>query len=387
MTDATVIGAGPNGLSAGIALARAGVRVRVLERNGAVGGGCRSAGLTLPGFVHDHCSTVQALACASPFLRELPLAECGVRMVQPGVPLAHPLDDGSAVVCSRSVEDTAAALGEDGDAYRRLLGKTVADWDRLMPMILAPAGWPGHPMVLGRFGVHAIRSAAALAKGAFAGERRERCLPGRRRIRCCRWNGRGRRRLEWCCWDRRMPSAGRWWKVDRSGWRMRWPITSVRWAGRFKWAWTYAASRIFRRPRRYCVMCRRGNSWAWPAIGSRGDMRGRSSDSGMGRGYSNWTGHCASQFPGEPRNAGGRGRCTSAEHWKKSRHPSGLAGRVNIPIGRLCCWYSRRALTRPAPAGEAHRLGVLPCAGRFDSGHDRPDRTADRATSPPALPT
>lgn len=105
--DAVVVGSGPNGLSAAIVLARAGRRVSVIEGAETVGGGCRSEELTLPGFVHDTCSTVHALALASPFLSDLPLAEHGLELLHPGAPLAHPLDDGSAVVLERSVEDTA----------------------------------------------------------------------------------------------------------------------------------------------------------------------------------------------------------------------------------------------------------------------------------------
>ncbi|HEX4125135.1 MAG TPA: NAD(P)/FAD-dependent oxidoreductase, partial [Tepidisphaeraceae bacterium] len=178
-SDAIVIGSGPNGLSAGIALARARVRVTVLERNQTIGGGCRSAALTLPGFVHDRCSTVQALACASPFFRQLPLEECGVRMAHPEIPLAHPLDDGSAAICARSVDDTARMLGPDAEAYRNLMTPVVGQWDRLAPMILAPLPrLPAHPIVLARFGLRGIRSADALAKGAFAGERARALFAG-----------------------------------------------------------------------------------------------------------------------------------------------------------------------------------------------------------------
>ena len=113
MADAVVVGSGPNGLAAAIALAQAGRSVTVLEGADTLGGGCRSAELTLPGFVHDTCSTVHALALASPFLSSLPLAEHGFEPVHPGAPLAHPLDDGTAVMLERSVDQTAAGLGPD----------------------------------------------------------------------------------------------------------------------------------------------------------------------------------------------------------------------------------------------------------------------------------
>ena len=122
MPDAVVVGAGPNGLAAAIALARAGRSVRVLEVAETIGGGSRSAELTLPGFVHDVCSAVHPHPLASPFLRELPLAEHGLELVHPERPLAHPLDEGTAVVLDRSVGATAASIGgADGEAYRKLL--------------------------------------------------------------------------------------------------------------------------------------------------------------------------------------------------------------------------------------------------------------------------
>ena len=109
--DALVVGAGPNGLSAGIAIAQAGCTVLVVEGRDTVGGGARSAALTLPGFLHDVCSAVHPLAVGSPFLSRLPLSDHGLDWVQPPAPLAHPLDDGTAVVMERSVEETADGLG------------------------------------------------------------------------------------------------------------------------------------------------------------------------------------------------------------------------------------------------------------------------------------
>src|SRR5688572_16831284 len=117
--DAVVVGAGPNGLAAAITLARAGRRVLVREACATVGGGTRSAELTLPGYLHDVCSAVHPLAVASPFFRDLPLHELGVEFVQPPVALAHPLDDGTAMLVERSLEATGRTLGEDAAPYRR----------------------------------------------------------------------------------------------------------------------------------------------------------------------------------------------------------------------------------------------------------------------------
>jgi phytoene dehydrogenase-like protein len=178
--EAFVVGAGPNGLAAGIVLATTGRPVTVIEGWSAVGGGCRSEDLTLPGFVHDTCSTVQSLARASPFLRSLDLAEHGLELVDPAAPLAHPLDDGTAVMLERSVDGTAAGLGPDEQAYRRLFGRLVRDADELMREILGPLRPPRHPLVLARFGASGFRSATGLARSRFDGERARALFAG-----CC----------------------------------------------------------------------------------------------------------------------------------------------------------------------------------------------------------
>ncbi len=172
--DAVVVGSGPNGLAAAIELAQQGRSVRVLEAAETVGGGMRSDGLTLPGFVHDVCSTVHALAVGSPFLRRLPLPE----LVHPPAPLAHPLDDGSAVLLERSLEVTAAGLGEDGDAWRRLLGPFVERADALLGDTLGSLRTPRHPLLLARFGLAGLRSADGLARSAFRGERARALFAG-----------------------------------------------------------------------------------------------------------------------------------------------------------------------------------------------------------------
>jgi len=176
--DAVVVGSGPNGLSAAVALARAGRRVTVIEGAETVGGGCRSEELTLPGFVHDTCSTVHALALASPFLSRLPLAEHGLALAHPGAPLAHPLDDGSAVLLERSVGETARGLGPDADAYRRLFEPLVRAAPELMREILGPLRPPRHPLAMARFASVALRSAVGLARSRFEGERARALLGG-----------------------------------------------------------------------------------------------------------------------------------------------------------------------------------------------------------------
>jgi len=165
--DAVVVGSGPNGLAAAIALARAGRSVTVLEANDTIGGGARSAELTLPGFTHDICSAIHPLGRASPFFAGLPLAAHGLEWIEPPIAIAHPLDDGSAALVRRDLEATAAGLGEDGRAYARLIGPIARDWDTLVRELLGPIriGAPiRHPIAVPRFGLQALQPATWLAR-------------------------------------------------------------------------------------------------------------------------------------------------------------------------------------------------------------------------------
>src|SRR5580704_19390469 len=157
--DAVIVGSGPNGLAAAITLASEGLKVVVLEASGQIGGGVRSSEMTLPGFIHDICSAVYPMAVGSPFFRRLPLADYGLEWIDSPVPLAHPLDDGSAVLLERSVESTASNLGEDAGSYRRLLGPLVKGWEALAEEILAPVHFPRSPFLLARFGLDGLHSA------------------------------------------------------------------------------------------------------------------------------------------------------------------------------------------------------------------------------------
>ncbi|HXF82519.1 MAG TPA: NAD(P)/FAD-dependent oxidoreductase [bacterium] len=175
--DAVVVGAGPNGLAAGITLARAGLRVLLLEAAATVGGGARSAELTLPGFVHDVCSAFHPLGLASPFMRSLPLESHGLRWIHPPVPLAHPLDGGGAALLERPLEATMRNLGPDGDAYHRLMQPLVARGDALLDELLGPLRLPHHPILATRFSVAGLRSVCALA-GRFSGPKARALLAG-----------------------------------------------------------------------------------------------------------------------------------------------------------------------------------------------------------------
>jgi len=177
--NAIVVGAGPNGLAAAITLAREGLSVLVLEAKDTIGGGTRTAELTLPGFLHDVCSAVHPLGVSSPFFRELPLEKRGLEWIHPQIPLAHPLDDGTAVVLERSIRQTSETLGPDAAAYQRLLTPLVANWSKLAEEMLGPLSIPPHyPFVLAGFGLRAMRSARSLAESLFSDERARALFAG-----------------------------------------------------------------------------------------------------------------------------------------------------------------------------------------------------------------
>jgi phytoene dehydrogenase-like protein len=176
--DAIVIGAGPNGLAAAIAMAHAGRAVRVYEAESTIGGSTRSLPLTEPGYLHDVCATVHALVRSSPFLKSLPLGDHGLELVQPDAPLAHPFDDGSALVIHQSIAQTMSNLSRrDAMTYRALLTPFVERADALMEALLAPLNLR-HPLLMAKFGRYAIQSARGFARRSFADERTRAMFAG-----------------------------------------------------------------------------------------------------------------------------------------------------------------------------------------------------------------
>ncbi len=166
--DAVVVGAGPNGLSAAVELARNGFSVLVREATDEVGGAARTAELTRPGFLHDLGSAIHPLAVGSPFFDALPLEGHGLAWAHPSIPLAHPLDGGRAVVLARSLSDTVRGLGPDGPAWARLVGPFVEAWPAFRDHVLdTPLRPPSHPLLMARFGARAHRPATKLARASF----------------------------------------------------------------------------------------------------------------------------------------------------------------------------------------------------------------------------
>lgn len=162
--DAVVVGSGPNGLAAAITLQQQGLSVLLLEARDTIGGGMRTAELTLPGFHHDICSAILPMAATSPFFITLPLEQYGLEYLYPPVEAAHPFDDGSAAVLKRSVSETARLLGADEAAYLSLMQQVVADWPLIAKDILGPLRFPQYPLRMARFGLKALPSAATIAK-------------------------------------------------------------------------------------------------------------------------------------------------------------------------------------------------------------------------------
>ncbi len=176
MTDAAqvahVIGSGPNGLAAAIVLAQKGRKVHVYEAESQPGGGARTMELTLPGFRHDFGSAIHPMAAASPFFAVLPLERHGLHWVQGQAPLAHPLDDGTAVILERNLLDAERALEQDGRAWRSLVEPLVEQWpafarDALGPVMRVPL----RPLLMARFSYFAFQPALRLATSRFAGAR------------------------------------------------------------------------------------------------------------------------------------------------------------------------------------------------------------------------
>jgi phytoene dehydrogenase-like protein len=162
--DAVVVGSGPNGLAAAVTLQLAGLSVLIIEGKPTIGGGLRTAELTLPGFRHDVCSAIHPLAIASPFFSSLPLKAFGLDFLSPIFSAAHPFDDGKVALLDSAIENTARFLGRDGKAYAKIVKPLVRDWHHYVKDVLGPLNYPRHPLALANFGIKAILPAHLLAR-------------------------------------------------------------------------------------------------------------------------------------------------------------------------------------------------------------------------------
>lgn len=166
--DAVVVGSGPNGLAAAIALQEAGLSVLLVESKERIGGGLRTQELTLPGFHHDVCSAIHPLAAESPYFKTLPLQQHGLEYIYPAVAAAHPFDNGTAATLTHSLPETAQRLGSDEKSYLRLIKALVRDWPTIAPATLGPLRFPKHPLAMAQFGWKAMAPATTLANLFFS---------------------------------------------------------------------------------------------------------------------------------------------------------------------------------------------------------------------------
>ena len=389
MVDAVVVGAGPNGLAAAIELARAGRSVHVVERAGEIGGGTRTAELTLPGYRHDVCSAIHPLALGSPYLQTLPLEQFGLELLEPDVQAAHPLDDGTAAVLLRSLEETADAPGRRREGVPlagRPLCPRLAAGRGCRPRAAAAASASSRRGAF-RAGRRPPRDAGR--RGGFARRRPALCSAGWPRTRCRR-----SRRPRPTAFALVLLSLGHavGWPVARGGSQA---ITEAMRAYLESLGGTVETGREIRSladaarlARPCCSTPRRASSQRSAARSSRGAIERRSAASATGRACSSWTTRSAGRCRGRPSRAAARGRSTSAARFEEIALSERTVSQGGHPE-RPYVLVAQQSLVDPdAGAGRRpHAVGVLPCAERVDRRHDGRDRAADRAVRARASPS
>jgi phytoene dehydrogenase-like protein len=329
----------------------------VLEAEETIGGGCRSAELTLPGFVHDVCSAFHPWPLASPFLRTLPLDQHGLELIQPPAPLAHPFDDGTAVVLERSVEATAALLGSDGDAYCKLFRPLAAGVDDLVGDLLGPLRPPRHPIADARFALRAVRSAAGLARSAFDGEQARALFAG--------MAAHGMVPLD------QTPTAAFGLMLGAVGHAHGWPIARGGSQSVVDALTSYLRSRGGEIETRVRVesldelpparavlfdvtprqLARIAGELLRPATAT------GSSGSATAPVRSRSTGRSTARSPGAPRSASAPAQCISPARWMRSSPPRRRLRAASRPRSRTCCSASRASSIAPAPPRARTRSG------------------------------
>ena len=273
----------------------------------------RSAELTRPGFVHDVCSAIHPMALGSPFLRDLPLAEHGLELIHPPAPLAHPFDDGTAAILERSVEATAKGLGADAESYRRLMGPLAGAADAVIGDLFGPLRAPRHPLATARFGFSGLRSANGLANRRFDGA-------GSRAVRRCgralhaaahqpdQRGGRTGPGADGACV--RLAAGPRRLAADRRGHGLH---ICASWAARSPPRTRSRRLPSSRRAQRSCSISPRARSFGSPATGYRPATGAGWLATATGRDLQAGLGPSTDRFPGAPRAAAARPRCTSGQ--------------------------------------------------------------------------
>ena len=381
MSTAVVVGGGPNGLAAAIALAAEGVSVTVLEAADEVGGGARSSEAILPGLLHDHCSAIHPMAVGSPFLSKFNLDRYGLTWRWPDVDCVHPLDGGSAGVLHRSVEQTAAGLGRDGSRWQRAFGYSASRFDALNEDIMGPLlRIPHHPLMLARFGAPTVLPASTFARvfrteegrALFGGVAAHAFRPLHYPMTSAIGMG--------------IISAGHrhGWVVAEGGSRS---ITNAMVAlltdlgGKIE---TGIQDRELRRSchrqMSRCSIWRQARSPASSAIVCRAEFRVPSLSSGVVRVHSRSTSPSTAACPGRTRTRVGRARCTWSVTIANWRPPSGRSTRDACPSGRSCWSGSNIWPIRNARSATFTRCGATHmCPTAFQRRCDRGDHCSDRA--------
>ena len=351
-----VVGAGPNGLAAAITLAQAGRSVLVLEAEATPGGGARSAELTLPGFVHDVCSTIHPLGVSSPFFKSLPLEQHGLEWIYPPAALAHPFDDGTVALLERSFDATArgarARWRRLGPAVRTVRARMGV---MLIGTLLAPFRPPRHPLLLARFGLpaHPLRARAS-ADDALQGQRARALFAGMAAHSMLPLDGRCHRRRSASCWAcSATPSAGRSRKGGRSRSRTRWSPTCALWAAR-----SHAIRRVASidelPPRARVPLRRDAPAAAADCAGPTARRLPAQLDAiATARASSSWTGRSMDRSPWTAPSARAPPRCISAGTLRRSRPPSAEVA-ARRASGEALRAARPAELVRPdrAPAGQ-----------------------------------